>query len=67
MFNDGEICTFDTHGGDSTYNNRSGKNIRIVRKLSENEVDIFDVGTMYEVEFSDGIKIDAFEDELTKV
>lgn len=61
----GTNCVFDTHGGDSRLNERSGQNCVIVRHLTEDEADMFDVGPMYHIRFDDGYETDAFEDELT--
>lgn len=58
---------FDTHGGDSTWNERSGEVVEILRELTEEEADIGDVGMMYRIRFSDGTETDAFEDELSEV
>ena len=56
---------FDTHGQDTTLNYRSGETVEILGQLDKTQADIDDVGNMYNVMFSDGFKIDAFEDELT--
>ena len=58
---------FDTHGGDSELNYRSGEEVTVIRELSEKEVDINDVGRMFHVRFNDGYEIDAFEDELSEI
>lgn len=55
---------FDTHGGDSELNERSGQLVEVVRPLTEEEADLFDVGPMYRIRFPDGFETDAFEDEL---
>lgn len=55
---------FDTHGGDSTYNNRSGSKCKILKAIPLQKYDFFDVGFMYEIIFEDGEIIDAFSDEL---
>lgn len=61
----GKYYIFDTHGGCEELNDRSGSSVLVLRALTEKEVDINDVGLMYEVRFSDGYKRDAFEDELS--
>lgn len=61
----GKSYIFDTHGGCEELNDRSGSPVLVLRTLTEKEVDINDVGPMYEVIFSDGYKRDAFEDELS--
>lgn len=66
-FNSNDKIIFDTHGGDSTWNYRSGETAVILYPLSEKECDIEDVGPMYRIRFSDGTETDAFEDELTKI
>lgn len=60
----GQCCTFNTHGGDSTWNERSGQKCLILRQLTEAECDIEDVGPMWKIRFSDGVETDAFDDEL---
>lgn len=65
MLRDGSICVFDTKGTDSELKVRDGERCRILRPLTEDEADIFDVGNMYKIQFlSDGKIRDAFEDEL---
>lgn len=54
---------FDTHGGDSTWNSRSGEIVEVLRHLTKDEVDP-EVGPMYKIRFSDGTETDAFGDEL---
>lgn len=61
----GKYYTFDTHGGYEELNDRSGSSVLVLRALTEKEVDINDVGPMYEVRFPDGYQCDAFEDELS--
>lgn len=56
---------FDTHNGDSQWNYRTGEICEIIRPLTEKEADIFDVGNMFRIQFSDGVVTDAFEDELS--
>lgn len=46
-FEAGTPCVFDTHGGDSRLNERSGQHCVILRHLTEKEADMFDVGPMY--------------------
>ena len=65
MFENGTKCKFDTHGGDSGLNYRTGESCVIIRPVTQDEADIFDVGNMYRVRFSDGVERDAFEDELS--
>lgn len=55
---------FDTHGGDSELNCRSGQTVTVLRALTEDEADIADVGKMYRIRFEDGYETDAFADEL---
>jgi len=43
---------------------RNGTTAKVIRRLTPKESDLFDVGPMYRVEFSDGFITDAFEDEL---
>ena len=62
---DGTRCIFDTRGGDTELNDRSGETVTVIRALTEEEADLEDVGPMYKIEFSDGFRTDAFEDELT--
>lgn len=56
---------FDTHGGDSELNSRSGQIVTVLRELTEQEADIADVGEMFRIRFEDGFETDAFADELT--
>lgn len=55
---------FDTHGADSELNERSGLEVEVIRELTDDECDKFEVGNMYRVKFDDGCEIDAFEDEI---
>ena len=55
---------FDTHGADSTYNDRTGQKVEVLRPLTEKEADLLETGPMFRVRFPDGLEIDAFEDEL---
>lgn len=61
----GKYYIFDTHGGYEELNDRSGSPVLVLRALTEKEVDINDVGPMYEVIFPDGYQCDAFEDKLS--
>lgn len=63
-FENGAICVFDTHGGDSGLNDRTGEKCTVIRSLTEKEADLFETGPMYHVRFEDGYETDAFEDEL---
>lgn len=56
---------FDTHGGDSQLNDRTGQIVEVLRALTEQEADIDDVGPMFRIRFEDGYETDAFADELT--
>lgn len=56
---------FDTHGGDSELNSRTGQKVVVLRELTEQEADIADVGKMFRIRFEDGYETDAFADELT--
>lgn len=58
---------FNTHGGDTSWNDRSGQIVEVHRPLTEEEADLFDVGPMYRIRFQDGTETDAFEDELEEV
>lgn len=58
---------FDTHGCDTKLNDRSGQIVEVIRPLTEQEADLFDVGAMYHIQFSDGYETDAFEEELLEV
>ena len=50
---------------DSELRKYNGTEVEVIRPLTEDETDIFDVGNMYKVRFSDGYERDAFEDELS--
>jgi len=56
---------FDSHGQDTQLNDRSGQVVEVIRPLTEDEADLFDVGPMYRIRFDDGYETDAFEDELS--
>lgn len=60
----GKKYMFNTTDSDLTKYN--GTEAEVIRPLTEDEADIFDVGNMYKVKFSDGYERDAFEDELSK-
>lgn len=49
---------------DSELVERSGQEVTILWPLTDKEVDIEDVGPMYKVQFKDGFRTDAFENEL---
>lgn len=61
------FARFDTHNGDSQWNERTGQRVEILRELTEAEADISDVGPMFHIRFEDGVETDAFEDELTEL
>ena len=56
---------FDSHGGDSKLNARTGQLAEVLRALTTQEADINDVGPMFRIRFEDGFETDAFADELT--
>ena len=58
---------FDTHGGDTQLNDRTGQTVTVIRPLTGKEADIADVGPMFKVRFEDGFVTDAFEDELSDI
>lgn len=51
---------------DTEFKKYNGTEVEIIRPLTEDEADIFDVGKMYKVRFFDGYEQDVFEDELTQ-
>lgn len=55
---------FDTHGGDSELNCRSGQTVDVIRLLTKEEADLNETGPMYRIRFLDGYETDAFADEL---
>ena len=55
---------YDTHGCDLKMNCRSGEEVTVIHELTEKEADIDEVGPMYKVMFSDGLLVDAYDDEL---
>ena len=59
------IFTFDTHGGDSCLNYKTGESCTIKKAIPLNKYDFPDIGFMYLIEFEDGLVIEAFSDELT--
>jgi hypothetical protein len=64
-FTDGTIVTFDTHMGDSMLNHRTGEQARVIRTIRGEEYDFDEVGPMYEIEFADGTRVQAFADEIS--
>ena len=50
---------------DSELKKYNGTEVEVIRPLTEDEADIFDVGNMYKIRFNDGYERDAFEDELS--
>lgn len=58
---------FDTHGGDSKLNNRTGQTVEVIRPLTEQEADLAETGPMYHIRFPDGFETDAFADELSDI
>lgn len=59
----GKKYTFNTI--DSELRKYNGTKVEVIRPLTEDEADLFDVGNMYNVRFEDGYTRDAFEDELS--
>lgn len=55
---------FNCNGTDSELSKYDGRLCEVERKLTKEEVDIDEVGSMYHVKFMDGYKTDVFEDEL---
>lgn len=55
---------YDSHGGDTALNDRTGQSVVVLRALTEKEADIHDVGKMFCIRFEDGFETDAFADEL---
>ena len=49
---------------DSELEKYNGTEVKILRKLTDKECDIADVGVMYKVKFYDGYVRDVFADEL---
>lgn len=43
----------------------NGVEVEIIRLLTKDEVDLEDVGNMYQVKLPNGIEIEVFEDELS--
>ena len=60
-------AVFDTHGADSELNSRSGEIVEVLRALTSEECDIFEVGEMFKIRFADGYATDAFADELEEL
>lgn len=57
---------FDTHGTDSDFKKYDGMECEVLRPLTAEEADIEEVGQMYRVRLSNGVEVDAFEDELSE-
>lgn len=64
VFRFGCPSIYDSHGGDSELNCRSGEKCWVLYPLFPKNYDRFDVGMMYRIRFGDGFETDAFEDEL---
>ena len=45
----------------------NGKQLEIIRKLTEEEADLKDVGTMYKVQLETGEELDVFHDEVLTI
>ena len=67
MISPGCRYTFDTHGGDSFLNERTGQICTVIRPLTQKEADLLETGPMYQIAFPDGYETDAFEDELIEM
>lgn len=55
---------YDSYGCDLKLNDRSGEEVTVIRELTDTEVDMDNIGLMYQVMFSDGLIADVYEDEL---
>lgn len=65
-FSKGAKVIFRTYDSElMAYNGMEGTVLNTITNTKS--VDIFDVGWMYEVRLSNGRKIEAFEDELTRI
>lgn len=62
LFKENDIVVFRSTDSGKYY--KIPQNAQILRMLSADECDIDDVGYMYEIQFEDGTKHHAFEDEL---
>lgn len=51
---------------DTSYRDKNGQEVTILRRLTETEADIEDVGVMYKAKLEDGTELDVFEDELVE-
>lgn len=60
----GKTCIFNTNGNDSKWRCYDGQLCFVIKRKCESEYDIQDVGTIWEIQFVDNQKIDAFADEL---
>lgn len=59
---EGKTCIFTTT--DSEWKKYSKCDCKVLKRVDETNYDFEDVGTMWAIQFSDGINIDAFCDEL---
>ena len=59
----GNTYKFSTTQSDLLQHN--GKDVKVIRALTDQEADLSDVGPMYKVATSDGSMLDVFEDELS--
>lgn len=46
---------------------RSGQEVEVLKAYTKKEIDIEDVGPMYQIKFQDGLVHDAFADELKNI
>ena len=57
-----DTATFKTR--DSELRDHNGETVAILRPLTDDEIDMTEVGPMYRIAFPDGTVTDAFADEL---
>lgn len=58
---------FTYHGSEDCFPElykRTGQVVEVVRPLTKDEADIYDMGPVFRIKFSDGFTNDAFDDEL---
>lgn len=58
---------YDSHGADSYMDKYTGQEVEIIRPLTNQEADLWDIGMMYCCRFKDGCVKDVFEDELQEI
>lgn len=51
---------------DTSYLEKNGQEVTIIRRLTDKAADLNEVGMMYKAKLEDGTELDVFEDELVE-